>query len=165
MRYSLKHKLISLGGDSMIKDEHGRDVFFVDGAAISIGRRLTIKDMAGQEAASIHQELIAFTPTFEIHVRGGVSAKMSMKILTITDRLKIDVPGRDDLEARGDLFHHEYSIYRGGRKVAEISKAWIALTDSYGIEIHDDEDQVLLLSCAVVIDEILELKERGEHES
>ena len=165
MRYSLKHKLISIGGDSMIKDEHGRDAFFVDGAAISLGRRLTIKDMQGKEAASIHQELIAFTPTYEIHVRGGVTAKVSMKILTITDRLKIDVPGGDDLEARGDLFHHEYDIQRAGRVVARISKAWIALTDSYGIEIAEDEDQVLLLSCAVVIDEILEQKERGEHEA
>jgi uncharacterized protein YxjI len=165
MRYTLKHKIIGLGGDSMIKDEHGRDLIFVDGAAISLGRRLTLKDLKGGELASIHQELIAFTPTFEIHVKGGISAKISMKLLSITDRLKIDVPGPDDLEARGDLFHHEYAILRGGREVAHVSKRWIALTDSYGVEIDDHEDQILLLSCAVVIDEILEMKERGEREN
>ncbi len=164
MRYHLQRKLISIGGDSMIKDGQGRDVYFVDGAAISLGRHLSIKDMQGREVASIQQELIAFTPTYEIHVRGGTSAHVSMKLLTITDRLKIDVPGWDDLEARGDLFHHEYAIHRGGRRVAQISKAWIALTDSYGIEIDDDEDQLLLLCSAVVIDEILEAKERGERE-
>jgi uncharacterized protein YxjI len=164
MRYSLNHKLFGIGGDSMIQDEQGRDLYFVDGAAISIGRRLVIKDLKGHELASIHQELIAFTPTFEIHVKKGTSARMSMKILTITDRLKIDVPGWDDLEAVGDLFHHEYRIQRGGRKLAEVSKRWISLLDSYGVEIDDGEDQLLLLSCAVVIDEILDMREKGEKE-
>jgi uncharacterized protein YxjI len=164
MRYTLKHKMFSIGGDSMIRDEHGRDVYFVDGAAISIGRRLIIKDMQGQEVASIQQQVIAFTPNFEIRVHDGISAHVSMKLLSLTDRLKIDVPGNDDLQAHGDLFHHEYAIERRGRDVARISKAWIALTDSYGIDIDDNEDQVLILSCAVVIDAILEMREKADHD-
>ena len=164
MRYTLKHKVFSIGRDSMIKDGDGKDVYFVDGAAISIGRKLTIKDMAGNELASIHQKLIALTPSFEIHEKGGLSASVSMKLLSLTDRLKIDVPGPDDLEARGNLLHHEYAIQRGGREVAHVSKRWVALTDSYGVEIDNDQNQVLLLACAVVIDEILEMKEHGEKE-
>ena len=164
MRYSLKHKIFSIGGDSMIRDEHDRDIYFVDGAAISIGRRLVIKDMQGEELASIHQQVIAFTPNFEIHVKDGTSAHVSMKLLSLTDRLKIDVSGKDELQAHGNLFHHEYAIERRGRDVAHISKAWIALTDSYGIDIEDDEDQLLILACAVVIDEILEMREKADHD-
>jgi uncharacterized protein YxjI len=164
MRYTLKHKILSIGGDSTIKDQHGRDIFFVDGAAISIGRRLVIKDMQGQELATIHQELIALTPTFEIHEKHGISAKVSMRLLSLKDRLKIDVPGSEDLEAHGDLFHHEYDIARGHREVAHVSKRWIALTDSYGVETEDDQDQILLLACAVVIDEILEMREHADKE-
>jgi uncharacterized protein YxjI len=163
MRYTLKHQLISIGGDSMIQDEHGKDIYFVDGAAISVGRRLSIKDLKGKVLTDIYQELVALVPTFHVNVKGGTSATVSMKILTITDRLKIDVPGWNDLEARGDLFHHEYGIYRGSDEVAHISKAWVAFTDSYGIEIDREEDVLLLLSCAVVIDEILEMRERGDH--
>ncbi len=162
MRYTLKHKVFSLGRDSMIKDQHGNDLYFVDGAAVSIGRRLAIKDLQGHELATIHQELVALTPSFEIHVKGGTSARVSMKLLSLKDRLKIDVPGHDDLEAHGDLFHHEYDIERGHHDVAHVSKRWIALTDSYGVEIDDDQDQILLLSCAVVIDEILEMREHGD---
>lgn len=164
MRYTLKHKVFSIGGDSMIKDEHGRDIYFVDGAAVSIGRRLAIKDLQGHELATIHQQLVAMTPTFNIQVRDGVSAHVSMKLLSLTDRLKIDVSGGDDLEAHGNLLHREYSIERRGRDVAHISKAWISLTDSYGIDIADDQDQVLILACAVVIDEILEMREHADHE-
>ena len=164
MRYTLKHKLFSIGGDSMIRDQAGHDVYFVDGAAISLSRRLVIKDMKGHEEATIHKAIISLTPTFEINVKDGPEARVSMKLLTLTDRLKIDVPGPHDLEARGDLFHHEYRILQDGRQVAQVSKAWIALTDSYGIDIEDDQNQVLILSCAVVIDEILEMREKADRD-
>jgi uncharacterized protein YxjI len=120
--------------------------------------------MQGHEVATIQQALIALTPTFEIHRKDGPSARISMKLLSITDRLKIDLPGFDDLEARGDLFHHEYAILRQGREVAHISKHWISLRDTYGIDIDDDQDAILIIAVAVVIDAILEMKERGDKE-
>jgi uncharacterized protein YxjI len=46
--------------------------------------------------------------------------------------------------------------------VAHISKAWIALSDTYGIDIDDDQDQVLILACAVVIDEILDMRQKAD---
>jgi uncharacterized protein YxjI len=85
-----------------------------------------------------------------------------VKLLSLRDRLKIDVPGNDDLEARGNIFQHEYGIFRGTREVAHISKAWIALGDTYGIDIDDDQDQVLILACAVVIDEILDMRQKAD---
>ncbi len=163
MRYVMKQKLFSIGGDSMITDARGNNRYLVDGAAISLGRRLVIKDVQnGQELATLQQALIALTPTFEIRTRSGASAKISVKILTITDRLKIDVPGWDDLEARGDLFRHEYGIYRKGREVAHVSKSWLSFRDAYGIDIDDGQDEGLILASAVVIDEILDMREKND---
>lgn len=118
--------------------------FFVDGKYISLGRRLEIEDLDGNRLATIQQKLIALTPTFEIQQREGVDAKISMKLLSLRERLKIDVPGDDDLEAGGNILQHEYGIFRGMRQVAHISKAWIAPGDTYGIDIVDDQDQVLI---------------------
>ena len=146
----------------MIQDASGRDLFFVDGKAISLGRRLEIKDLKGNRLATIQQQLIALTPTFEIQQREGVSARISVKLLSLRDRLKIDVAGDDNLEARGNIFQHEYGIFRGKREVAHISKAWIALSDTYGIDIDDDQDQVLILASAVVIDEILDMRQKAD---
>jgi uncharacterized protein YxjI len=36
--------------------------------------------------------------------------------------------------------------------VATISKRWFAFTDTYGVEIADDQDAVLILASTVVID-------------
>jgi uncharacterized protein YxjI len=50
MRYIMKQKLFSWGKDFYIKDETGRDVFFVDGEAFSFGDQLSFQDLAGNVA-------------------------------------------------------------------------------------------------------------------
>jgi uncharacterized protein YxjI len=67
-------------------------------------------------------------------------------------RFTVDVPGPDDLEAEGDFFDHEYVLERGDKPVAAVSKKWFSFADTYGIDIDDREDQVLILATAVVID-------------
>lgn len=161
MRYILKQKLFGLGGDFMVKDSTGRDRYFVDGKAISLGRRLVIKDMQGEEQAVIQQHLISLVPAFEINRKGKPSATISRRFFSpIFDRLKVDLPGWNDIEVRGDLFGHEFTFYRGGREVAQATKRWVSLMDAYGIEIDDDEDPVLIIASAVVIDEMIDQRER-----
>jgi hypothetical protein len=57
MLYMMKQKLFSWGDDFIIKDENGKDRFFVDGKAFSLGNQLSFQDMAGNELAYIRQKL------------------------------------------------------------------------------------------------------------
>jgi uncharacterized protein YxjI len=38
----------------------------------------------------------------------------------------------------GNIVDHEYRIERGGKKVAEVSKKWFRVADTYGVEAHHD---------------------------
>jgi uncharacterized protein YxjI len=68
-------------------------------------------------------------------------------------RYSIAISGLDSFEAReGDLLKHEYSFTRQGYPVATVSKRWYNLTDTYGVEIAEGEDDVLILACTAVID-------------
>jgi uncharacterized protein YxjI len=58
------------------------------------------------------------------------------------------------MEAKGNIVDHEYSIDRGGDKVAQVSKHWFRMRDSYGIEIAEDENDALILAVAVCIDQM-----------
>ncbi len=62
------------------------------------------------------------------------------------------MPGPDDLEATGSLTDHEYSFERHGETVATVSKHWFAWSDTYGVDIGQGEDDVLILAATVVID-------------
>lgn len=153
MRYVLKQKLLSWGDDFTIQDAEGRDAFFVDGRAFSIGAKLSFQDMSGNELAFIQQKVLSWGPTYEI-CRGGVQVAVVKKELftffhcTFT----VDVPGPDDLKAEGDFTDHEYVFRRGETPVAAVSKQWLSWTDTYGVDINDGEDDVLLLASAVVVD-------------
>ena len=152
MRYVLKQKFWSWGDDFTIRDEHGNDVFFVDGRAFSWGDKLSFQDSSGNEVAFIRQKLLSWGPTYEIEAQGRLLAVVKKELFTFFRcKFTVDVPGPDDLEARGDFLDHEYTFERGDRAVANVSKQWFNLTDTYGVEIEAGDD-VLILASAVVID-------------
>jgi len=154
VRYVMRQKLLSWGDDYTIKDDAGRDLYLVDGKAFSLGGQLSFEDMEGRELAFIKQKLFKLSPTYEIHRGGELAAVVKKELFALFHhRFAVDVPGPDDLEAKGDFLDHEYVFRRGEREVATVSKRWFALGDTYGIEIADGEDDVLNLASAVVVDQ------------
>jgi uncharacterized protein YxjI len=153
MRYLMRQRLFAFGDDFTIKDESGRDVYVVDGRAFSLGDKLAFRDVAGNELAFIRQRLLSFTPTYEISRGGQPFATVQKSMFTLfRAHFTVDVPGPDDLEAEGDFLDHEYTFTRHGAPVAQVSKRWFSLGDTYGVDVADGEDDVLMLVCAVVID-------------
>jgi len=155
MRYLMKQKLFCFGDDFTIKNEAGDDVFFVDGRAFSIGNKLSFQDMNGRELAFIRQKLLSWGPTYEITREGELAAVVKKHLFTFFRcAFTVDVPGPDDIEAQGNFLDMEYTFARGGRTVAEVSKRWFSFSDTYGVDIPDGEDDVLILASTVVIDMI-----------
>jgi len=154
VRYVMRQKLLSWGDDYVIKDEAGHELYLVDGKAISWGGQLSFQDLDGRELAFIKQKMFKLSPTYEIHRAGELAAVVQKELFALLHhRFTVDVPGPDDLEAKGDFLDHEYVFTRGGREVATVSKRWFALADTYGVEVAEGEDDVLILASAVVVDQ------------
>src|SRR5262245_24415028 len=135
MRYLMRQRIFAIGDDFTIKDETGQDRFIVDGKVFTLGHKLIITDLAGNELATIQQRLLTLLPAYEI-TRGGHDVAEVRKQLTIfRDRFTVDIPGPDDLEVQGDIWDHEYSFIRGEQEVARVSKQWFSLQDTYGVEV------------------------------
>ena len=153
MRYVMREKILSWGDDFTIKDADGRNAYHVDGKVFSFGDKLSFTDMEGNQLVRIEQKLLSIGPQYEI-IRGNVTVAVVKKHLftLLRARFTVDVPGPDDLEARGNFLAHEYAFERDGREVARASKAWVSLSDTYAIDIDEREDAILILAAAVVID-------------
>ena len=161
MRYLMKQKLFCFGDDFRIKNDANNDVFFVDGKVFTIGQKLSFQDMHGKELAFIRQKLLSWGSAYEIYRDGNLAAVVKKHLFTFFRcAFTVDVPGPDDIEAQGSFLDMEYSFTRGGRQVAEVSKRWFSFGDTYGVDIADSEDQVLILASTVVIDMIC----HGDHE-
>ncbi len=153
-RYQLHQKLITLGDDFYIEDENGDRVFYVDGKLLAIRETLSLKDMQGNELAKIQQRLLRIRDTMEIEGPNGETLAVVKKaLLTVfTDRFDVTVENGPNLEIQGSILDHEYVMEAGGRKVAEVSKRWFSLRDSYGVEIEPDQNDVVILAITVAID-------------
>jgi len=153
MRYVMRQKLLSLADNFTIKNEQEQDVFLVKGKLFSFGDKLSFQDLAGNELVFIDQRLLNWSPTYELWKGDELLAVVKRELFSfIHHRFTVDVPGPNDLEAEGDFLDHEYTISRGGSVVATVSKRWFSWADTYGIEVADGEDDVLVLATAVVVD-------------
>ncbi|MBC8125758.1 MAG: LURP-one-related family protein [Gloeobacteraceae cyanobacterium ES-bin-144] len=152
MRYMIKQKFWSLREDFTIRDEQGNDQYFVDGQAFSIGKKLSFRNLQGEELAYICEKLLAWGPTYEIHRPGCAVTVLKKEHFTFFHcDFVVDGPGDDDFEVKGNFMENEYEIMGKAGPAAHVSKQWFSPTDTYGIEI-DEGDTVLLLATAVVID-------------
>lgn len=153
MRYVIRERFFRLGEDSDITDEAGRPVFIVDGKVLTLRDTVLVRDLDGNELAKVERKLIALRPTYHITNRGEELGEVRKKLFSpFVDRFTIDVPGPDDLEVTGSLFEHEYRIARGGQVVATVSKHWLSLTETYGVDIAEGEDDVLILASVLALD-------------
>lgn len=150
----MRQRILSFGDDYVVTDEAGRERFQVDGKVFTLRNTLAVLDPSGNEVARIVRRILAWGPTFEIARGGEVVAIVKKELFTFFRcRFTVDVPGPDDLEARGDFLEYEYEFTRHGRTVASVSKRFFALRDTYGLEFGEQEDPVLLVAAAVVIDQ------------
>jgi uncharacterized protein YxjI len=160
--YVIKERFLDIGDDFDVVDDHGRKVLHVDGKVLSLRDRLVIEDPSGHEVASVSRKLIALRPTYQIEIDGEEAAEVRKKLFTpFRDKFTIDVPGPEDLEMSGDLFDHEFTVERGGREVASVSKRWLSIRDSYAVNIAEGENHLLIL-CAVLALELALQRERDE---
>jgi uncharacterized protein YxjI len=154
MRYVMKQKLFSFTDDYKITDADGKDVYYVDGKLLSLGKNLSFQDMEQRELAHIQQKLLNWGLTFEITHDGELVAVVKKELFTFFHCVfHVDEPGHDALTAEGNFNDHEYVFTRAGRQVAAVSKQWFTFADTYGVEVEEGEDPVLILACTVVIDE------------
>ena len=52
----------------------------------------------------------------------------------------------------GNVLQHEYEIERDGHQIAEVSKKWFRMRDTYGIDVADPADVPLVVAVTVAVD-------------
>ncbi|GAA3351064.1 LURP-one-related/scramblase family protein [Amorphoplanes nipponensis] len=159
--YVIREKFFSIGDDFDVLDEHGSKVLHVDGKVFSARDKVVIEDLTGAEVASVHRQLVAMRPTYEIRIGGEKAAEVRKNLFTpFRDKFTIDVPGPDDLTMKGDLLDHEYVIERDGRDVATVSKRWLTVRDTYAVQVAEGENALLIIAGVLALDLALTREEK-----
>ena len=155
MRYLMKQRFFTLSDQFVIQNEDHVPVYQVKGRLMSVVDQLSFQDMEGNELAFIRQKLMALTPTYQIFRDDKLMAYVHRKMFSLRPKFTVDVPGPNDFMVTGDFLNHEYIFTRSDKEVGRVSKKWFTLTDTYGVEVVDDEDAILILASTVAIDQAL----------
>jgi uncharacterized protein YxjI len=154
-RYTMREKLFSIGDDFWIENDAGEKAFKVNGKALRLRKTFVLENPGGEELFTIQERKLSVRDKMAIEQGGRTVATIKKALITpLRDRYSIEVDGGPDLEAKGNIVDHEYEFKRDGDKVAEVSKRWFRMRDTYGIEIKPGEDDSLILACTVCIDEM-----------
>ncbi|GAA4615078.1 LURP-one-related/scramblase family protein [Actinoallomurus liliacearum] len=156
MKFVMRERMFSIGDDFWIEDEAGQRVFLVDGKALRLRQTFELKGPGGEIFAVIRKKMVSIRDTMLIEAEGGTVAKVHKKLFSpLRHKMEIELADGQEWTATGDLIEKNYRIESDQGVVAETSRKWFRIRDTYGIEVYHP-DVPLVLAVAVAVDELAE---------
>jgi len=149
----MREKVFAVGDDYWVEDEAGQRAFKVNGKALRLRKTFVLEDPAGAELARIREKKLSVRDTMVVAV-GGRDVVVRKRLFGIRDRYIAEVDGGGEYTAKGNFVDHEYDIELDGTKVADVSKKWFRVRDTYGVGVIGEQDLPLILSITVCIDHL-----------
>ena len=151
--FQMREKMFAIGDDFWIEDGDGNRVFKVNGKAVRMRDTFILEDTRGNELSKIQEKKLSVRDKMTIE-SGSTEATVHKRLIGIRDHYVIEVDGGEDLKAHGNIVDHEYEIERDGEKVAEVSKKWFRVRDTYGVQLAQGQDVPLILAISVCVDQM-----------
>lgn len=155
-RYKMQEHIFTIGDDFWIETMRGRRAYKVDGKAIRLRNTLLLEDPHGREVYHIQSKVIAIKDKMAVTDPHGrdVAVMTHALVSPLRDRMTANVPGGPDIDIKGNILNHEYTMERRGKRICEVSKRWVAIRETYTVEIDAGEDDALILALTVVVDQM-----------
>ncbi len=153
-RYIMRERLIAIGDDFFIENAAGMRAFWIDGKALRVRETLLFKDLPGNVIFKIQERKVRVRDTMKIEDAAGNEVAVVKKALIspIRTRFDISMANGDDLKAKGNILEHNYKIKRDGEVIADISKKWIRVRDTYTVDVTPGENVLLMLALTTALD-------------
>ncbi len=153
LKLYMNQKVFSWVDEFTIKDANGVDRYRVEGEFFSLGKKLHIYDMMGNEVATIHQQVFSLLPRFFVYVNGRQVAEVVKEFTFFFPKYRIEGPGWD---IDGDFWDHDYSISCSGMPVVSVHKGWMTWGDCYELDVQRQQDEIMALAVVLCIDCVIE---------
>lgn len=158
MKFFVKNKFGSLGGSSKVYDENGTNLFKVKGKVFSFTRKKKIFDMDGKLLFIVKNKFINWWAHTSFIFDGE-----KQKIASVKNRVfkgGYDVVGYTDEIALDGWGLKGYTVLKNGKKVGSVKSNIMALTDTYEVEVDDEQDIAFMVAIIVAMDNVNDKSKR-----
>jgi uncharacterized protein YxjI len=153
--YQMRQQMFAIGDDFWIQTGGGRRAFKVDGKALRIRQTLVLETPDGREIYKIQEKLLTVRDKMDIEGPNGPVATVTKALISpLRERYTVSLASGGEWNVQGNITDHNYEISSDQGKIAEVSKRWFRIADTYGIEVAPGQDDALVLAVAIVVDQI-----------
>lgn len=149
MKLLFKQRLFSWFDSYDIYDESGDTAYTVKGK-LNWGHRLEIYDRFGNHVGTVLEKILTFLPKFEFYVNDQLIGEIRKEFTFLKPKFTLDCNG---WTVDGDWLEWDYIVNDpGGRQVMRAEKEVFHFTDTYVMDIAQEEDALLCLMIVLAID-------------
>ena len=131
MKLLVKQRVFSWTDSYDVYDENENAKYFVKAEFLSLGHRLHVYDMAGNELGLIKEKVMSLLPVFEIEVNGQTLGRIEKRFTLFRPKYDVEFNG---WHVEGDFMGWNYDIYEACSPVVHITKELLHWGDTYVLD-------------------------------
>jgi uncharacterized protein YxjI len=122
-----------------------------------------LKDLQGHVLIDIHKKMFALRDTMVVERDGQPLATVRRKRLSLLrNHYLVSLADGTELDVSGKILDREFVVEYDGELLAHVSRRWLRVRETYGLDVvRDDADPALLIAVTVCVIHLAE-KERGD---
>lgn len=148
MKLLFKQRVFSWLDSYDIYNEYDETAFTVEGR-LSWGHRLVIYDRTGNEVGEIREEVLTFLPKFRMFIHGQEIGMIQKELTFLKPRFYLTC---NDWEIEGSVMEWDYDVFSSKRHIMHVEKQLFHWSDTYVMDIDQDEDALICLMIVLAID-------------
>lgn len=148
MKLLFKQRVFSWLDSYDIYNEYDETAFTVEGR-LSWGHRLVIYDRTGNEVGEIREEILTFLPKFRMYIHGQEIGMIQKELTFLKPRFYLTC---NDWEIEGSVMEWDYDVFSSKRHIMHVEKQLFHWSDTYVMDIDQDEDALICLMIVLAID-------------
>lgn len=145
MKLVFKQRFLSWFDSYDIYDEYGNTVFTIKGE-LSWGHLLRIFDSNGNEIAMLKQKILTFLPSYIVCQNGVEIGSIEKEFSLLKPKYHLTF---NDWIITGSFLQYEYDVKdSSGNLIMQLRKRILNFTDTYELEIFDNNN---ILTCLMIV--------------
>lgn len=145
----MKQKIFSMNEKFFIKDINGADVYYVEGSLFKIHKKFVLMNQNGQEVGCITKEIFKLLPKFKLEIYGQEMLYIEKEFTFFKAKYSIK---SQSIRIDGDILDKNFNICKDNQIIGTINKKWLAMADTYEINVIDPTYEPLVVLLVAAID-------------
>lgn len=153
MKLIIKEKHFSFQDTLNVRDEKDHQLYKVKSKLVSLGNKIIIQDVNHEEAASIEENKVGFTPKYTIYQNGEKVAVVKKDKNLIGSDYTIE---KLNWKITGNVEKEDFHIRKGLSTFASFKKKCISIGDAFVLDVNDEKDALTSLAIVAAVKSLQE---------